>query len=392
MQKDKNIPVVAIWNEKNNQWESGEKNAAEKTIGIWNCWHVKGHLCATIDYGDGNPPFMVKRFHPDGTLAQEGNWYGGQIWLGTFRWIKSEYPTSEYFPAGSGDNNSIVWVTEFDYIEGGIYNAQRYFDKQNRPVSMTGDRAPRRPAAVPARAHYVSQTSSNNGKPGWVMGEVDAQTGKYIGNYVEWNLHGHLTVERIYSRETYDLQEEHIYENNARWCSKLYLPNGKSTQSFYHKNIDPPVVSGTTLYSNLSQDCTKTYFNKEGRELYAVRWEEVNELHVRRYYNGVLVFESIQRADIHKAPVSVTYFYANGATLIDYASNGDGTGWWHMYDESGQELGKLQELEEKERNENNSWGKLFLPFWRSYKWNTAKTDWEAIIENFNAIQQDCNTE
>ncbi|NML37928.1 hypothetical protein HHL17_12050 [Chitinophaga sp. G-6-1-13] len=391
MQKHQNIPEAAIWNEKNNQWEWGEKNAAEKAIGVWHCWHVEGHLCATIDYGDGNPPFALKRFHPDGTLAQEGNWYGGQVWLGTFRWIKSEHPTSEYFPAGDADKNPIVWVAEFDYIKEGIYHAQRYFDRQNRSVSIAGDHEPRRPAAVPARAHYVSQTSSNNGGPGWVMGEVDALTGKYIGNYIEWDLDGHITVERVYSRDAHDLQEEHEYQNNIRWCSKLYLPDGKSTQSFYHKKIDPPVVCSTTLYSNHSQDRTKTFFNKEGQELYAVRLEEVSELHVRRYYNGVLVFESIMTADFNKAPVRVTYFYINGTTLIDYTSNGDGTGWWRMYDESGRELGKLPELEEKARNENNTWGRLFMPFWRSYKWNTAKTDWEAIIEYFNAILQDGKT-
>jgi antitoxin component YwqK of YwqJK toxin-antitoxin module len=82
MEKHTKIPAAATWNAADNQWELGEKNSTGNEIGIWNNWHVEGHLCGTIDYGDGTPPFPVKCFHPDGTLSQEGNWYGGQKWLG----------------------------------------------------------------------------------------------------------------------------------------------------------------------------------------------------------------------------------------------------------------------------------------------------------------------
>ncbi|HEY8893486.1 MAG TPA: hypothetical protein VIM79_01680 [Niastella sp.] len=90
MEKHTNVPEAATWNAENSEWELGEMNAAGNKTGIWNHWHEKGHLCNTIDYGNDNPPFLFKRFHPDGTLAQQGNWYGGDTYLGTFRWIKSK--------------------------------------------------------------------------------------------------------------------------------------------------------------------------------------------------------------------------------------------------------------------------------------------------------------
>ncbi len=220
------------------------------------------------------------------------------------------------------------------------------------------------------------------------MGEVNPQTGKYIGPYTEWDLHGQLILERLYSRETDTLLEEHLYENNIRWSSKTYQPDGNSPQSFYHRNIAPPVISSTTLYNHHGQDRTKIFFNQQGQELYSVRMEDVSESHLRRYFNDILVFESILNTEIHKAPVRVTYYYPNRTTLIDYTSNGDSTGWWRLYDESGQELEKLPELEETVRNENNNWGKLFMPFRRDYKWNLTKTDWEAVREHFYAILED----
>jgi hypothetical protein len=70
------------------------------------------------DFGDGTPPFSIKRYHADGTLAQEGSGLlgGTNHWRGTFRWIKSENPTPELFPAVAKDIDAI-WSAEYDYTE-----------------------------------------------------------------------------------------------------------------------------------------------------------------------------------------------------------------------------------------------------------------------------------
>lgn len=375
MEKHTNIPAAATWNVADNQWELGEKNSAGKEIGVWNNWHAEGHLCRTVDYGDGNPPFPAKSFHPDGTLAQEGNWYGGQKWLGTYRWIKSENTTSEPFPAGPAEKNPIVWIAEFDYIGEGIYNAQRYYDKQKQEVSIGGEPLPIRPATVPERAHYVNKR--------WVMGQVDTRKGKYTGDHAEWDLDGAIILKRVYSQEMGEVLEEHQYEDRMLWTSNVY--NGSEwLQSFYHRDLEPPVISSSILYLNNSKDRTGTFFDKTGSPRYTVRVEEVSSHHVRRYFNGVLVYEGIGNPDHAKAPFSIKYYYAGGATRIDYTSNGDGTGLWRLYNEAGQELLTLPENDEEKANKDNHW-EIFIPSWRYYEYEKNGVDWDTITENFKAV-------
>src|SRR4051812_49284473 len=130
MEKKENIPANAVWNPEDSHWELGNKNAEGKPIGSWKTWHTDGHQTSEIDYNNGTPPFLFTGFHPDGTISQQGNWYGGNHWLGTYRWVKSEQPSTEPFPAGDAQKSPHVWIAEFDYITEGIYHAQRYFDKQ----------------------------------------------------------------------------------------------------------------------------------------------------------------------------------------------------------------------------------------------------------------------
>jgi len=248
-----------------------------------------------------------------------------------------------------------------------------------QPVSSAGESLPARAASVPERAHYVNK-SSTNGAACWVAGQVDTTKGKYVGDYTEWDLNGAIIVKRVYSPETGEVVEEHKYENGKLNTSKVYAP-GELLQSFYHRKVDPPVVKNSILYRNDSNDRTQTFFDETGSKLYSVRIEEVNDHHERRYYNGVLVYEGIGNPDQAKAPLGVQYFYPGGATMIDYSPNGDGTGLWRLYDETGQELLTLPVTNEEEMNEYNHWD-TFMPSWRSYEYANTRTDWDAMIENF----------
>lgn len=389
MKKHTNIPAEATWNTEDNQWELGQRNEQGKEIGIWEAWHVEGYCCGTTDYGNGTPPFLFKRFHPDGTVAQEGNWYGGNKWLGTYRWIKSEHPTTEPFPAGPAEKNPTVWIAEFDYIEEGIYNAQRYFDKQKQAINEAGEVLPVRPANVPERAHYLNKRSSTPGAACWIMGQVDTRIGKYTGDYAEWDLNGAVIVKRVYSLDNGEVIETHEYANGKLKSSNVYKP-GELLQSFYHRDTDPAVVSESVLYRNDQTDRLQTFYDLEGRELYSIRLEEVNDHGKRRYYNGILVFEGIGNPDHAKPPSGVQYFYPGGGTMIDYTSNGDGTGVWRLYDEAGLELGTLPVDDEEDKNKYNRWD-TFMPSWSSYENKTTRTDWDAIIENFKEIHKDLIT-
>src|SRR5689334_18097602 len=103
MERPAHIPENAVYNEQDKRWLSGEKNEEGKNIGHWKIWHEQAHLVCIVEYGDGNPPFFVTRFHPDGTISETGEWHGGNKWLGTSRYIKSEQPTIEKFPPGGAD-------------------------------------------------------------------------------------------------------------------------------------------------------------------------------------------------------------------------------------------------------------------------------------------------
>jgi hypothetical protein len=390
MKKHKDIPAAATWNEEEKQWElPGQKNEAGQRTGLWEDWHVDGHRCGITDFGNGTPPFSIKRYHADGTLAQEGfGLLGGtNHWRGTFRWFKSESPTTESFPTVAKDVDAI-WSAEYDYTElEGVYNAQRYYDKAHQPVTMWGDPLPARAAAVPARAHYVKKLSSANGVPGWVTGQVNGMTGKFIGDYAEWDMSGVPTARRVYSDKA-EIMEDHKYENGKLRSSKVYTAPMDYTSYYYHRDIEPPVVRNSTSHRNGTQDRTETFFDTKGKQLYSVRMEGIiDKIHERRYYNDTLVYEGLTSQDKTQKPSTYIYYRENGSALIDYTSNGDDTGVWHLYDEAGNEVLTLKQEEEADMEEYGH-GDGFMPKWKYYEYETAVTDWQAVEENFKSAHKD----
>lgn len=374
MKKPNNVPGAATWNKANNQWELGQKNEQGKEIGIWEAWHTEGHYCSTTDYGEGIPPFLYKRFHPDGTVSEEGNWYGGNKWLGTYRWIKSKNPTPEKFPSGDPKQSEKLWTIEFDYVEEGIYNAQRFYDIKGKPVNIEGVPLPARPASVPERAHFATQASSNANEACWVMGMVDARQGRFVEDYFEWNMKGIPMVQRRYDRQTGTVIEEHRYEREKLFVSKVYGPGpGELIQSFYHNDTNPPVVKDRHHYKNNKKDYTQSLFDKEGKHIYSKRTEEINEFHTRIYSNDKLLYERITNTPDDE-PV-YRYYYPDGNILIDYASLKNGMGIWRLYNQDGSFLLKLSELNEDKPNS-------FLSSNRAEKWDPNQADWERAIIYF----------
>lgn len=370
MEKHANIPAAATWNPEFNIWTLGEQNAEGKNIGIWQSWHIKGHLCETIDYNDATPPFQVKGFHPDGSISVESTWYGGKLWLGTYRYIKSENPTTEGFPNGGPEKHPNVWIAEFDYIEEGVFNAQRYFDKQHQQVSVNGLPLPERPASVPARAHMA-----DDGR--WIMGQASVRKGGFVGPYDEWDKDGIQIIKRVYDNETCKPVEEHEYRNGKLYRSEITGPGDQTLKNYYYDDIDPPVVKNSTLYTKRNHDELHTYYDETGKLLYTIFNEDMTGLHKKRYYNGILVFESIQTPDHTKPPVSVRYYYPDGSVLIDYQSNGDGTGNWYLYE--GDDPLMMPVTDEEDLNEFKRWHKFL-----SYGFDTTTTEheWKLMAAKF----------
>lgn len=385
MQRPVTVPEGAIYNDTDKAWLLGETNENNQRVGPWKKWHIDGYLWETIDYRDGIPPYPTQRFHPDGTVSQEGEWYGSDKYVGPVRLIKSDNPTPEYFPSGNAAN---VWTVEFDYVDEYTYKSQRYFDKDNQEVSSDGDLLPARPRQVPARAHFIRAAYSSTN---WVMGTVDTRTANYIGEYFEWDLNGKPVVKRLYSPAG-QVWEEYKYNDGVLKVSIVYdkdVPKDSET-CYYYSGTAEPVMKTRIVYRNQGKDVTNTYFDKTGQELYSVRREELSPVHKRRYFNGELVCEGHLDAEDYKFPVSTVYYTSGGGTLIDFANNNDGTGTWRLYDAGGQVVRQLTVAEEEDDHFRLIGWSAFLPSWGGYEAEITGSDRETAVWLFNRYYDELN--
>jgi hypothetical protein len=198
-------------------------------------------------------------------------------------------------------------------------------------------------------------------------------------------MNGSLQWERLYNQHTGGVMEHHEYRGDKLQTSVVYGA-GESMQSYYHQHTDPMVVSQIIVLRNGDKDRTNTYFDETGDMLYSFRTEDVTDFQKNEYFNGLLVREILLNTDVTQTPVSIRYFYQRGNIMIDYTPNGDGTGWWRLYDEAGQEIGRLLEPAAKA-------GEDHLPskhMWAmsSYSYDKGLTYWNAVTANFKKIQQE----
>ncbi|PSL23008.1 toxin-antitoxin system YwqK family antitoxin [Chitinophaga ginsengisoli] len=375
MQRPAHIPENAVYNEQSAQWTLGATNGDGQRIGHWKIWYGQEYLWMAIAYGDGTPPFRFQRFHPDGTLSEEADMNGNDKFIGTVRHIKSDNPTIEPFTGGPADKVANIWIAEFDFLEEDIYNAQRFFDRHNNPLNIDGTPLSKRPASVPANAHFVRMPYSATS---WIGGTFNVRIMKCVGEYGEWDLNGDPVVKRLHGASG-ELIEEYKYDNGKLSNSRLY-DKDSLVQSFYYREIEPAVVKNRTVYRNNQNDVESTYFDETGKQLFSVRKEEISKLHKRRYFNGQLVSEGTLTSDKENPTASARYYYPNGATLIDFIANDDGTGTWRLYDVDGQQVQEIPIAAEGDYK-LKKWD-TFMPVWADYSVKSTDTDSEAVTAQF----------
>jgi len=200
-----------------------------------------------------------------------------------------------------------------------------------------------------------------------------------------FNKDGTLQWERLYNQHTGGVLEHHEYLSDKLQTSVVYGA-GESMQSYYHRHTDPLVVSQIIVRRNGDKDCTNTYFDETGDMLYSFRTEEVSNLHQKAYFNGLLVREIMLNADPTQTPVSIRFFYQRGNVMLDYTPNGDGTGWWRLYDEAGQEISKLLEPAAKAGEDPHRSKHLWAM--SSYTHDKGLSYWNAVTANFKKIQRE----
>lgn len=124
-----------------------------------------------------------------------------------------------------------------------------------------------------------------------------------------------------------------------------------------------------------------SYYDYTGKEMYAVTFEHLSDLHKQHYYNDTLVAVGILCEDEQHPTVSATYFYANGTKMIELILQDDHTGEWKFYSDAGT-VSKHLPITAATSYRLKCWD-IFLPDRVTYNEDYTKTDWESIEELFN---------
>ncbi len=134
-----NIPVQAVWVEKNKEWAYGPTDN-NREIGEWRWWRSDGSLSAHSSYNmEGLLDGIVKRYHPNGELSQwaryrKGKIFGRQILTKPTSGFSTENPN---FPTSSHE----VYRWDAVFLEGVMYNIHTFYNLEGlkKPISTNGD-------------------------------------------------------------------------------------------------------------------------------------------------------------------------------------------------------------------------------------------------------------
>jgi hypothetical protein len=313
-----NTPENAIYDEANNNWDVGERNADGKEIGLWRCFHADGTLEGETEWGDGLTSSSYRVFHADGSVTQSGskNLKTGQ-WHGVMRYAHND----PFFMKGQPEHCGAI---EFEWDDGYVI-AQRWFDKAGVEMSMTGEPMPARPKTVSRLAHL-----SHDAKH-WIAEERTMDM-RFRGDYRQWDLDGELVLRISYVDHKRHTEEK--YEWGLLTRRLEYVSESEQLHTNFRTHRGKTVATSSSLFRTTDRhralhgpdawhnapDITETHFDDNGAVTYATRLEKVGEFHERRYEDGALVLEAIWDADPNK-PVEKVEYYDDGKVIIDCQRN-----------------------------------------------------------------------
>lgn len=373
MKKPKNIPTNAFYDDGDQAWAVGKKDASGRKIGAWVYWRDDGSKEGDEEWGDGTKHLTYRRFHLDGSVAQSA---AKDLTLdrlvGIGVWTRLDKPSIEdrYWPMIAPANARRF---EKHFNEQGQSFTEKIFDKDNRRITTEGNPFPERPATVDDENAYLIDEDNL-----WMSGKTSADNTQAYGLYRTWDREGILAETRVYDDAGVCSRIEE-YRNGTLWMSKDYNGN-ELLQSFYRTNDNgAPVLRSSTLYRNQQKDRRETHYDKAGKPLYSVRMEEVTDEHVRRYDNDQLVFEAQWNKDSSTPPV-VKYFDGD-RLLIDYQSQSRGTGTFTLFKPDGSVEATLDVTDAKDLSEYGNWDR-FMPGFAHYDAKRTETDVQAVRTNF----------
>ncbi|MEM6531061.1 MAG: thiol reductase thioredoxin [Myxococcota bacterium] len=179
-ERPEGVPDSAWWDESENEWILGEKDADDQEQGEYSYWRPDGTLCCKNNYVDGVLQGEFKRFHENGEVSQSGTFLDGEL-HGTRTWHSIDEPTTENTrPPGVSE---LVMKSEMDYVNGEV-NGVRHFDRDGRRVMPnSGEPYPEPPDGVDPGAEYHPNEEQ------WAIGTADAEQNKQ-GLWRYWHADG----------------------------------------------------------------------------------------------------------------------------------------------------------------------------------------------------------
>lgn len=366
-----NIASSAFFDDDEQAWAVGETSGAKK-IGHWDYFRDNGTKQGEEDWGDGITRSTYVRFHEDGSVSQSNTKdLRKDVWIGVMRWTRLDVPSVEdrFWPADLPD---CARAFEWELDDDGRVVCERIYDREGNRITMAGNPWPERPDAVGTRAFLADRDSK------WIEQCRSTDGAKHYRTRSIWDRNGML-LERCTHSDDAEMVHKQEFENGLLRRETEVRGNEKTVNYFRTLHGKTSVTSSTVYRGN--NDRTETQYDSDGKPLYSIRLEEVTSTHKRRYDDNHLVFEAIWSKDIQQLPQKVQYFDYQGRIIVDYLSNGDGSGSFRLHDGEGAVLETITISDEAKFNKYGMWDR-YLPGFASYHGNRTQTDPEFVAERF----------
>lgn len=168
-ERPEGVPDPAWWDESENEWILGDKDADGQEQGEYRYWRPDGTLCCKNRYIDGVLQGEFERYHQNGEISQKGTFLDGEL-HGTRSWTSCDEPTTENTRAQGV--SEVVWSSEMDYDHGQVVGV-RHFDREgHRVLPENGERYPEHPPGVDPGAEFRAHEDQ------WAIGSADQQAQK----------------------------------------------------------------------------------------------------------------------------------------------------------------------------------------------------------------------
>ncbi|NVB81314.1 MAG: hypothetical protein HOV81_23155 [Kofleriaceae bacterium] len=319
--RPRSVPAEASWDAKDPSfaWFVGGVDDEGRRHGTYRSWTRDGVLHGECGYDHGKVHGKNINFHPDGTVASEGDWVDGVLMDSVFH--RCAVPSPEPFAQAA----SSVWSVRYYTRDGKTNHAIRYFLRDGTECGPDGNVLPPRPKSVANDARWFPEMER------WVDGQIERGTNKQVGRWRWWSPAGVLRHEELRDArgeatlvmqyaETGALEKKTTRSEAGE--EREYFGGGKLTSRYRSDAARRETYKGSWLPDGtLDEERTRIY---DGDALASV---------TERGRSGVLVFEARR-----EGPALACLLYrADGKRQAASGLMQDGmlAGTWRIFDDAG---------------------------------------------------------